>query len=42
MRLIDYEPGAEDRALAAAGVRFCGWSLEEAAPGSATPHPKSG
>jgi thymidylate synthase ThyX len=32
MRLIDYEPGAEDRALAAAGVRFCGWSLVEATP----------
>ncbi len=31
MRLVDYEPGAEDRALAAAGVRFCGWGLEESA-----------
>jgi thymidylate synthase ThyX len=32
IRLIDYEAGAEDRALAAAGVRFCGWSLEESLP----------
>jgi thymidylate synthase ThyX len=32
MRLIDYEPGAEDRALAAAGVRFCGWGMEESLP----------
>jgi thymidylate synthase ThyX len=32
MRLIDYEAGAEDRALAAAGVRFCGWGLEESLP----------
>jgi thymidylate synthase ThyX len=31
IRLIDYEPGAEDSALAAAGVRFCGWGLEESA-----------
>jgi thymidylate synthase ThyX len=31
MRLIDYEPGAEDRTLAAAGIRFCGWGLEESA-----------
>jgi thymidylate synthase ThyX len=32
MRLIDYEADAEDRALAAAGVRFCGWSLSESLP----------
>jgi thymidylate synthase ThyX len=32
IRLIDYEAGAEDRALAAAGVRFCGWGLEESLP----------
>jgi thymidylate synthase ThyX len=32
MRLIEYEAAAEDRALAAAGVRFCGWGLEDSLP----------
>ena len=30
MRLVHFDPDAEERVLAAAGVRFCGWGYEEA------------
>jgi thymidylate synthase ThyX len=30
IRLVHVEPDAEERTLAAAGVRFCGWGYEEA------------